>query len=156
MSFPIVFMYNNEPMNKINKSPETLFEMQGVLKDECSIVDPVILVERENPINANYAFIGAFRRYYYIKDIVAYRSNSNATLWEITMHTDVLRTFSEGILNSPAIIGRSSTKFNMYLNDTNYKCQQNDIIVTKTFPEGFHIAESSFVVTLLGDRVVDS
>lgn len=152
MSFGITFMYNNEPMNKINKNPTTLFILTGELRDESSIVDPVIVVEKDDPLEANYAFIAAFNRYYYIKDIRAIGNN----LWRVSMHTDVLKTFSEGILNSPCIVARSSSRYNMLLNDTNYKCQQNDIVMTKTFPQGFDITGSYYVCTILGERSISS
>lgn len=150
MSFNIVFMYNNEPMNKIGKTPIEKFTLTGTLRDESSIVDPVILIEKDSPIEANYAYIAEFNRYYYIKDITAVRTG----LWRITMHTDVLKTFSEGILNSPCIVAKSSTRFNLYLNDSDYKCLQDDIVMTKTFPNGFDISGSYYVITCLGDREI--
>lgn len=149
MSFVIDFMYNNEPMNKINKTPQSLFQLTGTLKDESSIVEPVILIEKDSPIAANYAYIEEFNRYYYIKDITAVRTG----LWRITMHTDVLKTFSEGILNSPCIVAKSSSRFNLYMNDSDYKCLQDDIIMTKSFPTGFDLSESMYVVAILGDKV---
>lgn len=149
MSFNIVFMYNNEPMNKISKTPVEKFTLEGVLKEESSIVDPVILIEKDNPIEANYAYIAAFNRYYYIKDITSVRDG----LWRITMHTDVLKTFSEGILDSPCIVAKSSSRFNLYLNDSDYKCLQDDIIMTKSFTTGFNLAYSTYVVAILGDKV---
>ena len=148
MSFTIQFMYNNEPMNKINKSPQSLFSLEGNLKDESSIVDPEILIQYSSPITANYAYISEFNRYYYITDITAVRTG----LWRIKMHTDVLKTFSTGILGSPAIFKKSSSNYNLYINDPDYKCQQNDVIVTKTFPSGFNLEASRFVLTLFGDR----
>ena len=150
MSFSIKFMFNNEPMNKISKTPQELFELTGTLRDESSIVDPVILVEHNKPISANYAYIAEFNRYYYIRDIESVR----AGLWRISMHTDVLKTFSEGILNSPCIVAKSSSKYNLYLNDPDYKCQQNDIVMTIDFPQGFNIAGSYYVLTCLGDREI--
>lgn len=152
MSFSIKFMFNNEPMNKISKTPQELFELTGTLRDEASIVDPVILVEHNKPINANYAYIAEFNRYYYIRNIESVRTG----LWRITMHTDVLKTFSEGILNSPCIVAKSSSKFNLYLNDADYKCQQNDIVMTKVFPNGFTPgnAGSRFSVCILGERTL--
>lgn len=148
MSLSIQFMYNNEPMNKISKSPQALFTLTGDLKDESSIVEPVILVEKDSPIGANYAYIEAFQRYYYIKDITSVRAN----LWRITMHTDVLKTFSEGILGSPCVVAKSSSRFNLYLNDADYKCTQCDLVFTKTFPTGFNLADSMFVAAILGDK----
>lgn len=150
MSFPIIFMYNNEPMNKISKSPITKFTLEGTLKEESDVSNPVILVQHNNPVEANYAFIGQFNRYYYIKEITSVKTG----LWRIQMHCDVLKTFSEGILSSPAIIAKSSKKFNLYLNDSDFKCQQNDIIMTKDFPQGFNIAGSYYVLSCLGDREI--
>ena len=148
MSFAIEFMYNNEPMNKISKTPTSLFTLTGNLKEESSIVDPVIVVEATKPINANYAYIQEFNRYYYIRNIECVASN----LWRITMHTDVLKTFSEGILNSPCLVAKSSSKFNLYLNDADYKCEQCDLVFSKTFPNGFTIGESRYVAVILGEK----
>lgn len=144
MSFVINFMYNSDPINKINKSPVTRFSLTGTLRDECDITDPVILIESEKPLNANYAYISEFSRYYYIRNILQKRTN----LWEITMHCDVLKTFSEGILGSPCIASKSSNKFNMYLNDTDYKCQQNNIIQTVNFPSGFNMEDAHYALML--------
>ena len=149
MSFVINFMYNNEPMNKISKDPQTLFSLEGTLREECTMMDPVILVEKSGALgNINYAYIAEFRRFYYIKNIESVRTN----LWRISMHTDVLKTFSEGILNSPAIVAKATGKFNLYLNDTDYKCYQRDMIYTRDFPSGFDLSESKYILTILGDK----
>lgn len=150
MAFSIQFMYNNEPMNKISKSPQNIGSpISGVLRAESSIVDPVILIEtdEQSVVAANYAYIEAFGRYYYIRDWESVRNG----LWRVTMHTDVLKTFSEGILGSPCIVAKSSNRFNMYLNDSNYKLKQNPLISTQIFPNGFS-GDCEFVVTLLGDK----
>lgn len=158
MAFTIEFLYNNEPMNKITKSPQSLgLSLTGTLRDDSSIVDPVIMVECANPIVANYAYIDEFSRYYYIRNIEAYRSyqdenNVMHNLWIITMHTDVLKTFSEGILGSPCIVGKSSNRFNLYLNDNSYKVKQNDLISVQRFPDGFNLGDMTYVLTLLGNR----
>lgn len=151
MAFDIDFHYNNEPMNKITKNignNTKQFTCTGVLRDESSVVDPVILIEHTNPVSANYAYIAEFRRYYYIRNWEAVRSG----LWRCTMHTDVLKTFSEGILGSPCVVSKSSNRFNLYLNDNDYKIKQNDLISTQVFPNGFDIGDIRFVLTLLGNR----
>lgn len=160
MAFLIEFLYNNEPMNKITKNPEQLnppLILSGTLRDESSIVDPVVLVECANPISANYAYIEAFRRYYYITDIAVYRSYEDDrgnihNLWRITMHTDVLKTFSNGILGSPCVVAKSTNKFNLYLNDSNYKCFAYEYVSTQRFPGGFDTENPSFVLTMLGNK----
>lgn len=157
MSFPIRFIYNNEPMNKISKNVNnTIMTLDGTLRDESSIVDPVVMVECASPITANYAYIEAFHRYYYIKNIEAYRSyldeNQNMhNLWRITMHTDVLKTFADGILGSPCIVAKTGgNDFNLYLPDPNYKRQQNDRTGMVVFPGGFDTDDAKFYVTIFG------
>lgn len=144
MSFPVYFKYNNEPMNKINKDVSaTLYTLTGTLRDGCSVVSPEIMVEYENPLDANYAYIPVFRRYYYINDIQAYRSyrdehNLLHNLWLCKMHCDVLRTFAEGIMGSPCIVAKTGgDDFNLYLPDPNFKRQQNDLHGLVKFPNGF-------------------
>jgi hypothetical protein len=146
MSFDITFMHNTDPVNKISKNPSTVFTLSGTLKNECDITDPIIRVQYENPLTANYAYIAAFSRYYYIRKITQYRTN----LWDIEMHCDVLKTFSEGILGSPCIASKSSSRFNLYINDDDYKCQQNDIIQSFEFPSGFDLTNSRFYLMLTG------
>lgn len=155
MSFTISFMYNNEPMNKITKSPISRFSASGTLRDECSIVDPEFIVEHDDPTSANYAYIEAMHRYYYITDITAYRSytqgNVTHNLWKIKMHCDVLKTFSEGILGSPCIITKTASgDFNLFLPDPNFKCQQNSLIGLQNFPSGFSDITPKFYMTFFG------
>ena len=156
MSFPIYFKYNNEPMNKINKNVDTtLFTLTGTLRDGCSIVDPELIVEYDNPITANYAYIPVFRRYYYINDIEAFRSytenNVTHNLWILKMHCDVLKTFAEGILGSPCIVAKTGgDDFNLYLPDPNFKRQQNDLHGIEVFPNGFDTNDSRFYLTFFG------
>lgn len=148
MAFEIKLMYNNEPMNKISKTPQTISTVTGVLRDESSVVDPVILIETSNPIAANYAYIGSFSRYYFIRNWEAVRNG----LWRCTMHTDVLKTFAEGILGSPCIVARSTSKKNYFLNDNMLLRQQNEYVFSQNFPSGFDLNNSRFILSLIGDR----
>lgn len=158
MAFPIVFIYNNEPTNKITKNvSDEKFTVTGTLRDESSIVDPEVIIDYDDPTPANYAYIEAFHRYYFVKEITAYRSfkdenNVQHNLWRVQMHTDVLKTFSQGILGSPCVVAKSSNKFNLYLNDNGYKLKQCDLVSVQRFPDGFDLSKSTFVLTLLGKR----
>ena len=151
MSFPIQLMTNSEPINKINKSPSNVGNaVEGSLMDACSIVDPVVLIELDSvPAGVNYAYIAAFNRYYFIRDVQSYRTG----LWKFTMHCDVLKSFSAAILSSPAVVARSSSNFNMLLNDDKYFCQENPHIFTKAFPSGFDTSADSYILALVGQAV---
>lgn len=147
MSFDIHLMRCDDPYNKINKVPVTVTTVTGELKDNCTIVDPDIMIQYDGAfIAANYAYIPTFNRYYFIKNA---ESVSNG-LWTLTMHTDVLYSFQQSILNSPAVVARSSNNFNMMLNDDHYHIQENPYIFTKTFPNGFDTSLASYVLALVG------
>lgn len=150
MSFPIVTYLNNEPMNKVKKNALiTVSAYSGQLVDGTSVVDPDILIESSGMPGGNYAYIAAFGRYYFIKDKISVKNG----LWRIQMHTDVLMTYSAGILGSTAIVARNSTNFNMMLNDSDMRIQENPIIMTKMFPNGFDTSAASYVLDMIGVSV---
>lgn len=148
MSFAIQLMNNSDPITKIDKAPTNVGSaVEGTLKDSSSIVDPVVLIELDSvPVNVNYAYIEAFNRYYFVRDVQSYRTG----LWQFTMHCDVLKSFASAILSSPAVVARSSSNFNMMLNDDQYCTQENPMIFTKAFPNGFDTSTASYVLALVG------
>lgn len=148
MSFNLQLMRCDDPYNKILKNPTPIGDpLAGTLKDDCSLIDPVIMIERDTaPTDVNYCYISEFARYYFIKNIDSYKTG----LWSITMHCDVLHTYANGILASPAIAARSSNNFNMMLNDDHYFTQENPHIFTKAFPSGFDTSTASYVLALIG------
>lgn len=138
-----------DPQNRIDKSPTLGSDITGILRDNCSVMDPVILVESDtNLAGNNYAYVTDFGRYYYIKDIVVV----NNMLYELHLHVDVLYTWASEIIAAPCIISKSSNVFNLYLNDDNYKCYQNNYVLLNTFPDGIPINKSKFVLTIFGDK----
>lgn len=148
--FDVTLMLNSEPYNKISKSPSTVLTARGELKEDCSLMDPVILIASDTtPTGVNYAYIEAFGRYYFIKNIESYRTG----LWSVEMHCDVLKTYSAAILSSPAVVARSSSNFNMLMNDDHYYCQENPHIFTKAFPKGFDTSADSYILALIGQAV---
>lgn len=150
MSFAVDLKLNTEPYNKITKNPATVLTATGELKEDCSLMDPVILIANDTaPTGVNYAYISEFGRYYFIKNIEAYRTG----LWSVEMHCDVLKTYSAAILSSPAVVSRSSSNFNMLMNDDHYYTQENPHIFTKAFPSGFDTSADSYILALIGQAV---
>lgn len=131
----IKFQRNNSENNKIGKSLTDLFTLSGVFKQEVSITDPVLLIESDLPINANYMTIAGFNRSYFIRSIRSVRTG----LWEISAHVDVLESYKTQIKAQKAIIKKTgdSSKWNLYLNDGTFRVYQNPQIVTREFPGGF-------------------
>ena len=148
----ILFYKISNINNKINKTipnnPD--LTMDGNLRADCDMLNPVITVEHSGAPDYNYAYIQEFGRYYFI----APPKNVGATLWELSCHVDVLYTWRSGIMSAPCIVAKSSSSYNLYLNDSNYKCYQNPHIFSERFPAGFDVSQAHFVMTLFGDKAV--
>lgn len=63
--------------------------------------------------------------------------NIGKGVWDVPMQLDLLELYKSDILNSTAIIDRSSSNFNMYLRDDIYQAFGYPIIGCKEFPSGF-------------------
>ena len=66
-------LYNNvSDKNVVDKQlTQVGNDITGTLRDDCSVVDPVIAIEgiAANINGVNYAYIPEFNRYYYINNI---------------------------------------------------------------------------------------
>lgn len=121
-------------------------DMTGTLRDDCSIVDPVIKVEGiigSNLTSCNYAYIPEFGRYYYITNIVC-----SGKLFEIHMHVDVLMTYKNGIRSNSAVISRQEHNYNLYLQDGVFKTYSQPHIQVAQFPNGF--TDFNFIFSVAG------
>ena len=146
MAFDIKFYVNTSELNKIRKDLTDIATFSGTLKDQTSIVDPVVLIQGSltSFVGANYAYIASFGRYYYIHDIISVTNN----LIEIHMHCDVLMSFADAILENTGIVSRQENNWNLYLDDGSFKTYSDPMIVTKVFPNGF--TPQSFALIVAG------
>lgn len=154
MSFVVKVGKCIDPRNKINKTFNTTFELEGTLKDQCDLLNPTIqirLVADEslylpNLAKCNYMYIENFGgRYYYITDFKTIR-NSMA---EITGHVDVLKTYSSEILANTGLILRSQSNYNKLLEDDCFKTFSNDHVVALKFT-GDQFTAGTFVLAVSG------
>ena len=105
-------LYNTTDDNiKVNKALSDEFVYNIKLKAETSIIEPNIVLQTENYITSNYAYIEHFNRYYYIENIVIYPNN----VYNISLRCDVLMSYKDDILNSYAYI-EQQTQVNEYYN----------------------------------------
>ena len=146
MAFNIILQRNNSEMNRVTKSVDDIATVTGVLKEETSIIDPVIKIECDlaDYVMCNYLTIPAFGRSYFVKNIRSIRSG----LVEFTCHVDVVSSFAGQIRANRGITKRQENDWNLYLNDGSFKVYQNPRIVTKAFPNGFSTWE--FVLAVAG------
>lgn len=152
MSFIVNIGVTSDPRTKVNKTFTSKHEYECQLKENCSLLDPVILVHTSesgagNLADNNYMYISDFKRYYYITDIISVR----ATVVEIHGHVDVLKTYQSDIYKQKGIIERSaSTKvYTSMLDDRDvYHYADTKTVIKKlSTSDGFKKSGSYVMVT---------
>lgn len=127
----------NERVDKTNYLSNR-FVMEGSLRSDSSIIDPIIMIEKGNPAryNYNYMYIEEFGRWYYINDIISYRNN----LWEIHAHVDVLYTWRADIRNMEGVADKLEgfNEANVYFDDGSFIMDCRNDIQVKEFPNGLN------------------
>lgn len=148
MPFSIVLQYNKSEPIALTKDVETIATLHGVLREDSSIIDPVILIEGDLALfaQANYMTIQRFHRKYFIVDMVSVRSN----FIEITAHCDVLSSFAGAIRSNKGIVHRQEKDWNLMLNDGALQVYQDPLIDTIAFPGSF--SGQSYVMLIGGSR----
>lgn len=146
----IIRLYQNKSdKNHVDKSLTKLGDdITGTLRDDCSIINPVIKIENytgSNITQSNYAYIPEFGRYYYITNITF-----SGNLYEISMHVDVLMTYKDSIRSNTAIVSRQENFYNLYLQDGVFKTNAFPHVEIRQFPAGFSKSEFNFIFTVAG------
>lgn len=108
-------------------------DISGTLREDCSVIDPVIAIEGLTDLSVNYAYITEFGRYYYINNIVC-----KGKLFELHMHVDVLKTYASGIRGNNAVVARQQNEYNLYLTDGVFKTEAIPHYEIRQFPSGFN------------------
>jgi hypothetical protein len=146
MAFTIKLQTNNSEDNRITKSVTDIMSVNGTLRAETSIIDPVILINcnLSEVTHCNYITIPEFKRSYFVRNIKSVRMG----LVELSGHVDVLSSFADSIKGNIAIIRRQENDWNLYLNDGTFRVYQNSMVLTKSFPSGFSTQE--FVLAVAG------
>ena len=79
----IILYKCNAENNRINKEDYiySAFQLEGTLKSSTSPINPVIMIEKSNPVEFgyNYMYIYEFKRYYFINDIIIKKGNKDGT-----------------------------------------------------------------------------
>lgn len=133
-----IFLYNNKSENfDIHKDLTLISELEGSLKGETNLEEPSILIEGSSCLNANYAHIPEFNRYYFFKSPPTIVRNN---LFNINLRSDVLMSFKEGILSSTAILEKQENldKSNLYIDDGSYVFENRLTNQVVMFPNKFN------------------
>lgn len=129
------------------------FDIQGTLRNESSVIDPTIVIEKENlflsGVKYNYMYIKEFGRWYFINEIISIVNN----IWEIHCHVDVLYSWMSDILNSYCIIDKTEdiSYADMYLDDGTFVMDSKKYSTIISYPNGFQESGNYILVAAGGD-----
>lgn len=129
--------------NDLNKTISDKVELVGTLRDASSVITPSILIQ-SNPIGYNYAYIPEFGRYYYIKNITAFRKGA----YIVDLKCDVLMTYREEILNMSGIVSRLTDGDAYATRDIKTKCLETHRRLD--FPETPFTRNGSYILISKG------
>ena len=129
--------------NDLNKTISNKVELVGALREASSVIAPSILIQ-SNPIGYNYAYIPEFGRYYYIKNITAFRKGA----YIVDLKCDVLMSFKEEILNMSGIVSRLTDGDDYATRDIKTKCLETHRRLD--FPETPFTRNGSYILISKG------
>ena len=144
---------NTSEKSKVGKTLASASVHTGTLREGCEVVNPSIIIEGSNLSDFNYMYIPEFHRYYFITGITSIKNG----LWQIDGHCDVLESYQSQIKAQKAVVERQEQKYNLYLNDPEWKVYRNKEVLTRTFPSGF-LDTGVYYLTVVGgyDNVTES
>ena len=126
-----------------------------ILKEGCSVISPVIIIDRKVVGHSyNTAYIADFGRYYWIRDIVY----ENARQY-FYLECDVLASFKTAIGNSTQYVLRAASKCNPYIIDklypvTPHYTQYGDSFTKPWLPYSSSNHQGLYVMGIIGQKGV--
>lgn len=145
--FTIELYKNNSELIKVDKDLLPIATIQGSLTDASGLLEPTILLDGDISLinQANYMYIPAFNRYYYIKNPASVVNG----LWRVSGKCDVLMSWKAPIREQEAIVAKQENEYNLFLNDGTLMAYSNPHVITKSFPHGFSEG-FDYSLTILG------
>lgn len=148
--------FSKRKNSTLQPSGTAALTLSGYMREPCSILSPVINIERLSadacPEAYTYAMIPVFQRYYFVKDWTW-----NNGVWQVSMEVDVLASWRTYIGNMTEYVLRtdSTSDFNGAITDTMYPATTNFNISQVGFTNPFitNISNGSYIVGIIsGDN----
>lgn len=132
MSFTANFyVFSKKENSTVRPSGSPSFSYPIVLTENCSVMNPVVIVKVEQtPSELNYCYIAEFGRYYFVQDWVW-----NEGRWTARLRCDVLATYRAVIGNTNLYFLRSSTVYDGSVQDMLYPSKKEPIVTQYTLKE---------------------
>lgn len=147
----LIFLKCISDMDVIGKSWTDPLTVEGKLLFDQSLYNPVFLMQGDFSAY-NYVYVPEFDRFYYITE----QHIKTGNLTQINLQEDVLQSWKTQILQNEAILERSQSDYNTYMNDPEVWTAQNKNVAIIPFvsPVGeqvnFARGNNSYIITIAG------
>lgn len=156
MAITVQFAQTKKPRNS-TKIPEMGESTQCLIKETCSIIRPILIIHlnaagapnMEQLAKENYCYIPIFQRYYYIVNV----TSETAAIAYVHCEVDVLASFRDDILATPAFVMYSNSKYNTAIPDSRLPMTGMSRQWCNTIAIGALDSEGVFALTGVGDKV---
>ena len=137
--------YNTSDNRTINKTLTSGLTISGNLREESSIINPIITIKSDTLIRENYAYIPETQRYYYITNKESIRTG----IWRIHMKVDPLMSFKRDILALSVVVSKQSaiTNGDEYIDDGSLVTDNQLFKTVYKFAEGFNDNAQYILIT---------
>ena len=119
-----------------------------LLKDPCSVLNPVLRVNITNPTAYNYAYIADFGRYYYVDWI-----SETADIWEAHLRVDAMASWKSYIIAQSHYVLRSASDYDEDIVDSLYPTNGNVTLLEGTGSQAFFkLTDVNSIIALLNNE----
>ena len=126
-----ISLYNNTSKDLVvDKVLTPVTSATGTFRTTVDELRPTFLLVGSVAENVNYAYIAAFNRFYYVTD----KKKVTKDLTELTLYTDVRKSFSTQLYAARGIVQRNSQNYDMYLNDPKIPVGAHKTVAIRKFP----------------------
>lgn len=141
----VQFSYNKSDERQIFKELISGVTLEGKLRDDSSIVSPTIMFESDAVMRYNFCYIPQWQRYYFVRDVVSYRSN----LYIVSLECDVLMSFKNDIANFEVVVDKQTMSSNgdEYIDDGSLVCDNYMFNRIYNFARGFNNSPQYILIT---------
>lgn len=138
--------FNKSDKRTIGKKLESVATVSIEMKEDTSVIDPVFIIRDPNKyLPSNYIKVPTLGRSYFINNVTL--SHQRALL---ECHVDVLESYKEDIKEHEVITERQQHRWNLYLDDPEFKIYQPTNVMTFEFSNGFDASKQEYLLCVVG------
>lgn len=133
MAVEIQLLHNDSKDLVVDKSLTPVATYNGTFRETVDSLRPTFILQGNVAANVNYAYIPAFGRFYYVTD----RKEVTKDLTELSLYTDVRKSFATQLYAAKGVVQRNSQLYDMYLNDPKIPVGAHKALTIKKFNTPF-------------------